>query len=359
MATINQPFPAYLQEVAAIVANDLSDFDPSELLPVISVAPTDSVGKISTDRTALATSDATFNAAHVGPGGQVGVIDDDDGSLVDYRTSLVKFPKSRVSKVLSERRQIVPGLHDKAAQTQIELLIKNLYRRAAGVFSAGNFATLTAAFTSVGDGGFLDSAAGTVIDTLQLHMEACEDGNGFAPDRLILGTRAARAIGRNTTVLGRMRTTVDQHGLKLESVRKLLEDCLGLDVVISRARVGSTYLWDSEIAAFTYYGKNAPSPRPTMDGDNATGFEFPGRSLVARRNPKGRLPINHTAACMVMEAFRSLDGESVVTDPANAATWGIAMEHEDPFNDLLSAMASVDFPVVDSASARIVTNCMT
>lgn len=359
MPSVNQPFPAYLQEVAAIVANDLDDFNSSELLPIVTVSPDDSVGKISTDRTDLSTNDAAFNTAHIGPSGQVGIIDDDDGSLTDYRTQMIKFPKSRVTKPLSERRQIVPGLHDKAAQTQAKLLAAALYRRAAGVFSASNFPTLTAAFTSLGDGAAIDSASGTVIQTLQLHMEACEDGNGFAPDRLIIGTRAARAIGRNSTILARMRVTVDQQALPLESVRLLLEDALGLQVVISRARIGSTYIWDSEIAAFTYYGKNPVAPRPTMEGDNAPGFSFPGQSFRARRNPRGRLPISHTSACMVMEAFRSLDGESVITDPNNAAAWAIAMEAEDNFNDLLHAMASVDVPVVDGASARILTNCMT
>lgn len=359
MATINQPFPAYLQEAAAIVANDLAEFDVSELLPVVTVAPEDSVGKISTDRTALATDDTDFNIDHIGPSGQVGVIDDNDGSLTDYRTNIIKFPKSRVNRPLNDRRQIIPGLYDKAAQTQVELLAKGLYRRAVNVFTAANFATLTAAFNSLGDGQLIDSAAGKVLDTLMLHMEACEDGNGFAPDRLILGTKAARAIGRNTTVLGRMRVTVDQHALPLESVRKLIEDALGIQVVISRARIGSTYMWDSNIVAFTYYGRNQPAPRPTMDGDNAPGFSFPGMSFSAKRNPKGRLPISHTSACMVMEAFRSLDGEAVITDPSNAATWGISQEREDNFTDLLSAMASIDAPVIDSASARILTASMT
>lgn len=359
MALINQPFPAYLQEVAAIVANDLGDYDVSELLPIVEVAPEDSVGKISTDRTALATDDSALNSAHIGPSGQVGVIDPDDGSLTDYQTGLMKFPKSRVNRPVSERRQIIPGLHDKAAQQQIEFLVKGLYRRGVGVFSAANFPTLTAAFTSVGDGNFLDSEAGTVIQTLQLHMEACEDGNGFAPDRLIIGTRAARAIGRNTTVLGRMRVTVDQQSLSLEAVRLLLEDALGIQVVISRARIGSTYMWDSEIAAFTYYGKNPVPPKPTMEGNNAPGFSFPGQAFRAKRNPKGRLPISHTSACMVMELLRNLGSETIITSTSDAATWGIDVQQEDNFNDLLSAMASVDTPVIDAASARIVTNCMT
>lgn len=359
MATINQPFPAYLQEAAAIVANDLAEFDVSELLPVVTVSPEDSVGKISTDRTALALDDTEFNIDHVGPSGQVGVIDDDDGSLTDYRTSILKFPKNRVSRPLSDRRQIIPGLYDKATQTQVQLLATALYRRGVAAYTAANFPSLTATFASLGDGEKIDSAAGKVLDTLMLHMEACEDGNGFAPDRLIIGTKAARAIGRNTTILGRMRVTVDQHALPLESVRLLLEDALGIQVVISRARVGSTYLWDSNLCAFTYYGRNQPAPRPTMEGSNEPGFSFPGQSFSAKRNIKGRLPISHTSACMVMEAFRSLDGEAVITDPSAAATWGISQENEDNFTDLLSAMASIDVPIVDSASARILTASMT
>ena len=363
MAAIDtNPFPAYVQEIASIAGADLSAFDPSELLPVITVIPENSVGKLTVNRNGLEISDSEFNPEHVGPSGAVGVIDRNAGMLVDYQTAFLKFPKSRVHLPTVERSIVNPDVYDEQTVEQITLLAFALYRRAVGVFTAANYPD--AAFTSLGDGAKIDSAAGSVLSTLQLHMEACEDANGSATDRLIIGMRAARAIGRNTTILARQRVTVDQHELKPEAVRMLLEDYLGLDVVISRAaaKVGgsSTFLWDSEIAAFTYYGKKPPKPaNPVMDGSDPVGFSFPGQSYRARKNDKGRLPVQHCSAIMVMEAFRSLTGESVITDASDAASWAVAVERETLFTDLLGAMASIDVPVVDALAGRIMTDCMT
>lgn len=352
----NAPFDFNLQRVASIAASKLRAFDVSRIIPVEVVDPTEDHGLMRLDRTDLAVTDDGFENVR-GEFDEGFAIEESDGSDVSYRCSEVHFPKSTVPRKRNQRRQVRPALLDKAAAAQAKRLASRIYRMGAGVYTAANFPSRTAAFTTFEPGGVqINAANANVVYALKGIRDAAMDGAGqHRPNLCILGELAARAIGKNADVLSKLPTTVASHGLPKADVIDLLEQHLEMRVEISTAEVAGSFLWDSDIIAMVYMGDRLPPPRlPDLSNSVLPPFTFPGTVREANKDAEGYLDNELTTAALIMSRFPDIEDAIGGTDPV---TWGISTTEEER-QYLVGISAFVARKVIDPLSGYIASNCM-
>lgn len=352
----NAPFDYNLQSVASIAATRLSAFDVSRIVPVEVVDPTDDHGLIRVDRTDLAVDDSQFEAVR-GEFDESYAIEAADGSDVSYRCMEIRLPPHTVPRKRNQRRQVKPGLLDKAAAAQIKMLASRLYRMGVGLYTAANFPSRTAAFTSLEPGGLQANAAGAnIIHALKSGREASMDGNGqHKPNLCIIGEKFARAVGKNSDVLAKLPTIIGSHGLPKASVIDLLEQHLEMRVEVSDADVNGTFLWDSDIVAFTYLGDRTPAPRPaSIPAGGLPDFVFPGTVRMAEKDTDGYLDNELTTAALIMSRFPDI--EDAIGD-GNPIAWGVSTI-EEARRYLVGISAFVSRKLIDPLSGYIISNSM-
>jgi hypothetical protein len=323
-STVNQPYDYNLIAAASVSANKLAHLDISALVPVFAVDPQDSVGKVRKDDTSLDNTDVPFGST-MGDYGAMAGIEEPDGSDVSYTSHEIRLPPSLVPKKKNARRQVNPKLLDKAAQAQVERLAWRLNTIVIGMFTAANFSGRTADVNSIGEAKKFNDLTINAVRKFKDMRDVLVDLRGtHLPDRCIIGEGLARYIGQNEDVLAKLPTVIGSHGLNRAGVKDLLEQHLEMEVVINRAWRNGSYLWDSNIIAFSYVGANKPQ-RPAAP-EALPPFVFPGLVTEAERDQDGLLTNTPCTAAMIMERFPEI--EDAIGD-GNPALWGVTQKDGD------------------------------
>lgn len=354
--TQNAPFDFNLQKVASIAASKLRSLDVSRIVPVEVVDPTEDHGLMRVDRTDLAVTDAGFDVVR-GEYDEGYAIEAVDGADVSYRCAEVRLPAHAVPRKRNQRRQVRPGLLDKATAAQTKMLAARLYRMGVGLYTAANFPSRTAAFSTFEPSALqINNVNCNVIYALKGIRDAALDGAGqHRPNLCIIGELAARAIGKNANVLSKLPLTVASHGLPKADVIALLEQHLEMRVEVSDAEVAGSFLWDSDIVAFTYNGDRTLPPRlPDQSNSVVPSTVFPGVVREANKDADGYLDNELTSAIMIMSRFPDIEDVIGGGDPI---AWGISVKEEER-QYLVNACAFVARKVLDPLSGYIASNSM-
>lgn len=354
--TQNAPFDFNLQRVASIAASKLAALDVSRIIPIEVVDPTEDHGLIRVDRTDLAVTGSGFETVR-GEFDEGYAIEVADGSDVSYRCSEVRLPSHAVPRKRNQRRQVRPGLLDKAAAAQAKMLAETIYKMGVGVYTAANFPSRTAAFSTFEPGALqINDVNCNVIYALKGIRDAAMDGAGqHRPNLCIIGELAARAIGKNANVLSKLPLTVASHGLPKSDVIALLEQHLEMRVEVSSAEIAGTWLWDSDNIAMVYNGNRLPAPQmPNLSNSVVPAYTFPGQVREANKDAEGYLDNELTSAVMIMSRFPDIEDVIGGGDPV---TWGITTKTEDR-QYLVNACAFVSRKVLDPLSGYIASNSM-